>query len=183
MLTRVDTLEVDADLVTGTVLIASAAHTAHTRAAHLGAGTLLTGDAGDHAHAVTALLPHQTIILTSAGVSTLTSLTGAASSTVIVSSALLTVSDAGPGVQRTGDESSQTLTHCLSVADAALSVGSTRVIADILTATSDTQRLVRTVSVTIGTGTFREAASLVWVTNLTLGAETAKASDCGSTLG
>ena len=98
LLTRVDTLEVDADLVTGTVLIASAAHTAHTGAAHLGAGTLLTGDAGDHAHAVTALLPHQTIILTSAGVSALTSLTGAASSTVIVSSALLTVSDAGPGV-------------------------------------------------------------------------------------
>ena len=151
LLTRVDTLEVDADLVTGTVVVASAAHTAHPGAADLAGRTLLAGDAGDHAHAVAALLAHQTIILATAGVPALASLTSAAISAVCVQATLLAVSDAGPGVQGAGDEACQTLAHSLSVPDAALSVGTAGVIADILAPTIDTETLVWAVTVSTGT--------------------------------
>ena len=104
MLTGIDTLEADADLIGRAVLVVPAPEGADTVAADLGAGALLAGDAGDHAHAVTALLPYQAVILTTTGVPTLSSLTGGATDTIAVSSATLAVSYAGSGIQRTWDK-------------------------------------------------------------------------------
>ena len=110
-------------------------------------------------------------------------MTRAASHTVCVCSTQLTVTDTRAGIQRTGDKALQTLALGLSVLDAALGVGSTGVIADVLTSATDTNALVRTVSVSAGTTSLREAAGLVRVTHLSLRTETAEASGSGPTLG
>ena len=70
MLTRIDALEVDADLITGTVLVVSTSHTADPSTADLAGWALLGGDTGDHTHAVTALLAHQTVVLATTRVPT-----------------------------------------------------------------------------------------------------------------
>ena len=124
LLAGVDTLEADANLIGGAVLVVPAAEGADTVAADLGAGALLAGDAGDHAHAVAALLAHQAVILTTTGVPTLSTLAGGATDTVTVSPATLAVSYAGSGIQRTRDKPLKTLTLSLAIIDGALGVGS-----------------------------------------------------------
>ena len=70
LLTRINTFEVDADLVTGTVLVVSTSHTADSITAHLAGRTLLGGDTRDHTHARTALFTHQTVVLATTRVPT-----------------------------------------------------------------------------------------------------------------
>ena len=180
LLAGVDTLEVDADFVRWTVLVVSAAHTADSVAADLAGGTLLAGDAGDHTHVVAALLAHQAVRGASAGEPAGARLAGAATHTVGVSLAALAVPDAGPLVQRAGDEAGQTLALRLSVPDVALRVWSTGIITNVLTATTHANTFIRAVTIPTGAASLRETPSLVWVAHLTLWTQTTEPGCCGS---
>ena len=71
----------------------------------------------------------------------------------------------------------------MSVADGALCIGTTAIVTHILTPAIDTDALVWTVPVSIGTTSFRETSRLVRISHLTLGTETTEPSGCGPTLG
>ena len=183
LLAGVDTLEVDADLVTGAVLVVSAPDTAHPVAAHLAGWALLAGDAGDEAHLLAALLPHQAVRLAPAGEPAGPALAGGAALAVAVSPAALAVSDAGPLVQGAGDEALQALTDGLSVPDVALGVWTAGIKADVLAAPADTETFVRAVTVSSWAASLGETASLVGVSHLTLRTETAEPCGCGPAAG
>ena len=152
----------------------------YARGADLIAGALLAGYAGNHTHAVCALFTNQTVIGTAAGIPTLTIVTGGAKA-VIVTLTLFAISDTGSGIQRTWDESFQTLTLSLAVLNAALSIWTTGTIANILALFVDTNTLVRTISIPIGTAAFRETASFVGVSHLSLVAGAGISRGTGST--
>ena len=71
----------------------------------------------------------------------------------------------------------------LPVSDGAFCVGSTRVIADVLALASDTNTLVWTIPVSIGTASLGETASSEWVANIASGTDASVAGQAGLTDG
>jgi hypothetical protein len=158
-----DTVEVDARLICGAVIVGPAAILTHAVTADLVGRALLAGYAGNVTPAIRALLTNETVV----GIAT--------------GGDVLAVSDTGAGIKRAGEKSLQTLAIGSSVLDDTFSIGSTGVEANIFASAIDTDTLLWTVTITIRTTAFGEAACLVWVSHLSLGASTCESCRCAGT--